>query len=450
MPRVDLGKVVGDQGPQGVPGPGVPEGGDTGQILAKKSGTNLDTEWIDPPSSVALPVSIANGGTGEKNAKDAIKALTNTDSIAIGKSADSTTYSTAIGYNSKANGGGGYSVAMGYGANSSNLCTIAIGYDARSTNYYSLAMGMCASASGSNSVAIGYTTKSSGSDSVAIGNNAIASTTNSIVLGKMAATSDYGHSATALGYMARAYGSNSIAIGYSDSNDFYCIAIGSPATATGSQSIAIGFGARANSEEGSMAIGSDAECNGSRSVAIGYRATVTSSNTIQLGNASSLQTLNCRVNITTNSDERDKTDIEPIKDGAVDFLNKIKAIQYVLNHREMYIAPEDELSEEDKNNKHTYGMCTYDKEAHARGDRKGERLRVGVSAQETQSALESVYGSADYANIVNDNFHDYDKASIPDGVENQLTVNYTGFIPFLIKAIQELSDRIEKLEERLK
>lgn len=34
-------------GPQGEPGEGVAAGGTTGQILAKNSGTDYDTEWVD-------------------------------------------------------------------------------------------------------------------------------------------------------------------------------------------------------------------------------------------------------------------------------------------------------------------------------------------------------------------------------------------------------------------
>lgn len=44
----------GVQGVQGEPGEGVPVGGTTGQILAKASGTDYDTEWTDmPPSALA-------------------------------------------------------------------------------------------------------------------------------------------------------------------------------------------------------------------------------------------------------------------------------------------------------------------------------------------------------------------------------------------------------------
>ena len=44
----------GEQGPQGPAGPGVPAGGTAGQVLAKKSGTDYDTEWTDA----------GGGGTG--------------------------------------------------------------------------------------------------------------------------------------------------------------------------------------------------------------------------------------------------------------------------------------------------------------------------------------------------------------------------------------------------
>lgn len=39
------------KGTQGNPGPGVPAGGSPGQVLAKVSASDNDTEWIDPPAS---------------------------------------------------------------------------------------------------------------------------------------------------------------------------------------------------------------------------------------------------------------------------------------------------------------------------------------------------------------------------------------------------------------
>jgi hypothetical protein len=55
--------VAGERGPEGVKGltgnegpagPGVPVGGTTGQVLAKKSNTNFDDEWVNPGGLAAL------------------------------------------------------------------------------------------------------------------------------------------------------------------------------------------------------------------------------------------------------------------------------------------------------------------------------------------------------------------------------------------------------------
>lgn len=63
-PKGETGQqgIQGPAGKNGENGQGVPTGGATGQILSKKSGTNYDTEWIDPVSGTedALPLA---GGT---------------------------------------------------------------------------------------------------------------------------------------------------------------------------------------------------------------------------------------------------------------------------------------------------------------------------------------------------------------------------------------------------
>jgi len=51
-------------GVQGDPGVGVPAGGTTGQVLAKNSGTNYDTEWVDAATGGAGAVASVNGATG--------------------------------------------------------------------------------------------------------------------------------------------------------------------------------------------------------------------------------------------------------------------------------------------------------------------------------------------------------------------------------------------------
>ena len=69
--------TVGASGPQGATGQGVPAGGTTGQVLAKASGTNYDTEWVTggggggsgdvvgPASSVDGRAALFDGITGK-------------------------------------------------------------------------------------------------------------------------------------------------------------------------------------------------------------------------------------------------------------------------------------------------------------------------------------------------------------------------------------------------
>lgn len=284
-----------------------------------------------------------------------------------------------------------------------------------------------AKANGTNSIAIGTGAKTNGDSSISIGNG----------------TTNNNQYSVAIGYAAHVNGDSSIAISG--------IADGLHSTAIGQSSrssmMSVSLGGMANANNFSVALGCSTKALGDYSVAIGYNAQTSNANSIQLGDASNLSSITAKVSITTTSDERDKTDITEIEDSALAFLNKIKAIRYVFNGRKLYIDDEN-LSDEEREKLSKYGMCAYDKEAHAQGTKKGSRVRVGVSAQNIQQALIDVFGDSGYANLVNDNLFDYDPDEIPDGVESQLAVNYEGFIPFLIKAVQELDARVKELERK--
>jgi flagellar biosynthesis chaperone FliJ len=72
------------------------------------------------------------------------------------------------------------------------------------------------------------------------------------------------------------------------------------------------------------------------------------------------------------------------------------------------------------------------------------------ASAESVKTLEEVYGSANYADIISDNLHDYaQKNEIPEGVESQLSANYQAFIPFLIDAVKELAAQNEELKARI-
>lgn len=60
-----LDGAAGAEGPQGPAGPGVAVGGSTGQVLAKSSGTDYATTWVDPQEPVTstqhVTASLASG-----------------------------------------------------------------------------------------------------------------------------------------------------------------------------------------------------------------------------------------------------------------------------------------------------------------------------------------------------------------------------------------------------
>lgn len=334
-----------------------------------------------------------------------------------GISSVSANSSVAIGSYANANN---YSVSIGQSSNS-NANSVTIGGRAFANNR-SIAIGAVAFAPCVNSIAIGYIANAQRDDTLAIGYNASAYDWYSIAIGRSCNVN-----------------SNVMA-----SSPYGSIGIGWNANVGNNGSIAIGKNTMVNGAH-SVVLGAFSNTSTAFSVALGYQAVCTSGNTIQLGNASSLSKLSCRVNITVTSDERDKTDIVDVEGSATEFLKKIRTVQYVYNHRELYIDNEN-LSEKDREKKSKYGLCEYNTIAHKKGTKKGTRKRVGVLAQNVQQAMKEIYGSTSYANIVDDNFFDLD--DVPDDVENQLSVNYSGFVPFLIKAIQELSERLDALENK--
>ena len=246
-------------------------------------------------------------------------------------------------------------------------------------------------------------------------------------------------------------GGNSISIGNgaAATND-YSIAIGDGAKATGSTGIAIGSDAKASSLD-SLAIGSSAKAEYNYSIALGYDATTSTSNELRLGSGTSgtgIKTIRaCQAITITASDIRDKTDITPIQ-SALEFINNVTPITYVRNSRLDYAYDKDNENYEDFSE---YDFKKYDKSEHQLGTKKGSRRIAGVKAQEVLELEKRIYGSDNYINLVYDNQYNMrnEGKDIPEGVENAYSVNYIGFIPLLIRSIQELDSKNKLLEERI-
>ena len=342
------------------------------------------------------------------------------------------------------------SIAFGSGASASNINSVAIGAGATATGSRGIAIGPGASA-GIDGVAIGMqyddTPASASHSGVAIDGTAS--------VGGVAIKGRAGVSGVAIGGTAN--GSGSVAIGGITSHGD-CVAIGeSSQTQNGINNVAIGHQAKTNGGT-QTAIGAETSTSAGWATAVGYAATAegeassaigfsaqcsgTDSHTVQLGDNLMLSALRCKVNLTVTSDERDKADINNITK-ALPFINKLNPVTFVSNDRANYISEEDKKGE----NYRKYGMCDYDRVAHALGTKKGERRRCGLLAQEVIAAMQEVYGTDNYANIVNDNFHDL--ADKPSDVENKYTLAYANLVPFLIGAIKELNAEIKTLKDKL-
>ena len=165
--------------------------------------------------------------------------------------------------------------------------------------------------------------------------------------------------------------------------------------------------------------------DGVNNILLGYNAQASAtsvSNEITLGN-SSIATLRCQVtSITALSDARDKYDIEDLPVG-LDFINSLKARRFKWDKRDAYF---DEV--ESESGPPTKVAVPKD------GSRKSDEWNEGFIAQEVDEAATAA--GADWMNLV--------YKSNPEKLE----MTPGKLIPVLVKAIQELTARLEALEAR--
>jgi len=176
------------------------------------------------------------------------------------------------------------------------------------------------------------------------------------------------------------------------------------------------------------AVGSGAGYNllsGTNNTLLGFNAqasTTTASNEFVLGN-SSVSVLRCQVStISGLSDARDKYDIEDLPLG-LDFINSLKARRFKWDKRDAYF---DRVRDEDGR--------AIEVAVPKDGSRKSDEWNEGFIAQEVDEAATA--SGADWMRIVH-------KAN-----PERLEMAPGKLIPVLVKAIQELTARLEALEAK--
>lgn len=248
------------------------------------------------------------------------------------------------------------------------------------------------------------------------GNNALDSgtyaTSQSVAIGENAMR--YGYSATSTGANV-AIGANSMGSTTSNSS-IYNTGCGfgtlSPVT-TGSENTALGAGAGSDVTTGNnnICIGRNAGKN-----TLSPFGVITADNRIVMGNVD-ITNAYIQVSWTVTSDERDKTDINPISDG-LNFVSQLNPVEFKWDKRQKYYQYDED------------GNVT--SKPSPDGTHKEDQPFFGFLAQEVQEVVNST-GFTD--------------SVIVDHEEDDLwKIKETALIPVLVSAIKELKQRIEVLE----
>jgi hypothetical protein len=382
------------------------KGGTTGQVLAKASATDMDFAWVAQDDSNAIQNAIVD-------AKGDLIAATAADTparLAVGTNgqvltADSTA-ATGLAWATPAASGAtlgantftadqvvnGHILGRSAGNIATNVAFGATALDSNTTGSFNTAVGQSA-----------LTANTTGGANIAIGGNALLGNTT--------------------GLQNVSVGTDTLVFNTTTNNN---VAIGSFAlyTSTTAENVGVGIASLAAQTTGTQntALGFQAGDNtttGSNNTMVGRNARASSatvSNTITLGD-SSIATLRCQVtSITALSDQRDKTDIEPLAYG-LDFVKELKPVSYTWNTR-----PETHIDRD--------GV-----ESVIQG--KVGIADIGFIAQDIV-ALEDSLGAADSLQL-----------SFRDNPE-KLEVTQGRLIPILVKAIQDLTAKVEALEAQTK
>lgn len=492
----------GDRGIKGDRGKGVPEGAPEGLVVA---GDGEETAWVSPMS--LLPVATEDGdglmpaadkstlGTyrvGEANLVAGREAAPAVDPDATRESSGSSggyfvTFlgahsgeanergwnNTAVGSNSMRDNVDGYNnVAVGDSAlernvggvggasasagdpgarntavgsyalryNRTGLGNVGVGRNAAHTNVsgdYNTAVGTNAFSgsyseggqqdvkTASYNTAVGYNAlfRSNANSSVAVGDHALyaADAAEQTAVGSQAGrgitTGTYNVAVGARALKSQTTGGSNTTVGTAAAEN---LTTGSRNTAIGTSTMADMTGGGSNTAVGwgagsselapnyTTAVGTSATPIGGNSTAVGYNAATTAANQVQLGNSAT--TTHVYGTVQNRSDARDKADVRDTILG-LDFIESVRPVDYRWDMREDY------------------------EDGQRDGSKKRTRFHHGVIAQELRDACTS-------AGVEFGGLQDHSV----NGGEDVLSIGYDELIGPLIKAVQELAERVRDIE----
>jgi hypothetical protein len=414
------------------------------------------------------PFALYTNVTGNYNTAIGVQALqysTGSDNTAIGNGAltSLTTGDDNVAIGDQAIGvstGVNRTIAIGTQAGQQHTGndSVAIGHQAlsapSSTGLYNIAIGSAALGSattGASAVAVGRRAGSgitTGSGNTAIGNDAMVGSGTAITGSNNVAVGNNASGNITTGYQNVSIGVSSGSVLSTGFNNVFIGRFAAQLNTTGAGNTAIGEQSLSavttgdyNTAVGTGTVGGAAYTNTSM---FGYQATVTGSNQIQLGNAST--TTYVYGTVQNRSDARDKADIQDTALG-LDFINALRPVDFRWDLRDDYRStppepPADDATKEERA-AHSQALQEW-REANALdnlqhdGSKKRSRFHHGLIAQEVKAACDAT----------GVDFGGYQDHSLKGG-EDVLSIGYEELIAPLIKAVQQLSAEVEQLKQQL-
>ena len=338
-------------------------------------------------------------------------------------------YNIASGYNSMySNTSGDYNIAIGGGAlfyNTVRSGLVAVGHQALHKN----AQTISDANDGVNNTAVGYRAlyrNTLGYGNTGIGNQALRNSTegggNTAVGNTTLFSNTTGSINTAVGndaMLSNTSGYSNVAMGhnalFANTNGTHNTAIGCrtlKSNATGSKNTAVGYYAGPTS-------GNDNLFN---TGAFGYNATVSSSNTIRIGD-NNITTIFGAVAWGSPSDGRFKTNVTPDVPG-LEFITKLKPVTFNWD-----LDALDEFQGKEVGNKK-------DPRIKKARRKKEQKDYTGFVAQEVEKAAQACG-------------YDFSAVSKPPNDKSTYHLTYSEFVVPLVKAVQEQQKEIENLENKM-
>ena len=397
----------------------------------------IDNANANTGVGVDVFAAITSGDNNTAVGNAAMGAMTSgSNNVAVGTNAlDAATTAddnTAVGHNAlTANTSGTDNVAVGFGA-----------LDANTEGDFNTACGslsLSTATTADNNTAVGYGALfllETGGKNTAVGRDAGVNVTtgaqNVYVGAEAGDAATTGANNTGVGYEALGKlttGADNVGVGRAAALDYTTgdgnVAVGVEALengTTGSNNVAVGKQAGRSVSTGGnlLMLGTSSGNSGSPGGAL-----TSGNNEVTLGNGDHSK-INVQVSLSVASDERDKTDFQPLSAG-LDFINQLKPYTYYWDKRHKYI-------DWDANPDADLNSITHD------GTHKEDWMDIGFKAQDVVALEKSInHNLSDKTNLTTSLSHD----------GKQYALQYEKFVPILVKAVQELTAKVETLEEQL-